>query len=168
MTTVPPAGVPGSNFERTFIAIKPDGVQRMKVGNIIQRFESKGFKLVAMKMCQPTKEKAEGHYQDLAKKPFFPSLVEYFCSGPIVAMVWEGKGSVAMGRLLLGATNPSESQPGTIRGDLCIDIGRNICHGSDSNDAANHEINFWFTPDEVSSFTNSSHGWVYEKGAACN
>jgi len=99
------------------------------------------------------------------KKPFFQGLVDYFSSGPIVAMVWEGQNAIAGGRTLLGATNPKDSLPGTIRGDLCVDIGRNICHGSDSPDAAKHEIEFWFNADEVASVTSHSNAWVYEKGA---
>lgn len=165
MSVVPHTGTPGTNYERTFIAIKPDGVQRGKVGEIIGRFESKGYKLVAMKMCTPTKEKAEGHYADLAKKPFFPGLVKYFSSGPIVAMVWEGQNAILAGRMLLGATNPKDSLPGTIRGDLCIDVGRNICHGSDGPESAAHEIAYWFPEEEVASFTSHSHQWVYENGA---
>lgn len=165
MSVVPRAGLPGTNYERTFIAIKPDGVQRAKVGNIIARFEAKGYKLVGLKMLTPTKEKAEGHYADLSSKPFFGGLVKYFSSGPIVAMVWEGVNAIAQGRVLLGATNPAESAPGTIRGDLCVDIGRNICHGSDGVDSAKHEIEYWFEEDEVQSYTSHSHNWVYEKGA---
>lgn len=165
MTTVPRSGLPGTNFERTFIAIKPDGVQRNKVGNIIARFENKGYKLVALKMTTPSKEKAAGHYADLAKKPFFQGLVDYFSSGPIVAMCWEGVNAIAQGRALLGATNPKDSLPGTIRGDLCVDIGRNICHGSDSPESAKHEIEFWFDESEINSYTSHSHTWVYEKGA---
>jgi len=165
MTSVPRAGLPGTNFERTFIAIKPDGVQRGKVGNIIARFENKGYKLVAMKMMTPTKEKAAGHYADLAKKPFFQGLVDYFASGPIVAMVWEGINAIAQGRVLLGATNPADSLPGTIRGDLCVDIGRNICHGSDGPESAKKEIEFWFRDNEINNYTSHSNMWVYEKGA---
>jgi nucleoside-diphosphate kinase len=165
MTSIPRCGVPGTNFERTFIAIKPDGVQRAKVGNIIARFENKGYKLVALKMLTPTKEMAAGHYADLSKKPFFKGLVDYFSSGPIVAMCWEGANAIAQGRTLLGATNPADSLPGTIRGDLCVDIGRNICHGSDGPDSAKHEIEFWFTEEEVCSYTSHSNMWVYEKGA---
>lgn len=165
MTSVPRAGLPGTNFERTFIAIKPDGVQRSKVGNIISRFEAKGYKLVALKMLTPTKEKAAGHYADLSKKPFFGGLVEYFASGPIVAMVWEGINAIDQGRVLLGATNPKDSAPGTIRGDLCVDIGRNICHGSDGPGSAKHEIEFWFDESEVQAYTSHSNMWVYEKGA---
>ena len=162
---VPRAGLPGTNFERTFIAVKPDGVQRGKVGDILARFENKGYRLVALKMLTPTREKAEGHYADLKSKPFFGGLVSYFSSGPIVAMCWEGVNAIAQGRTLLGATNPKDSLPGTIRGDLCVDIGRNICHGSDGPDSAKHEIEFWFSEEEVQSYTSCSNEWVYEKGA---
>lgn len=159
---VPYTGKPGTVFERTFIAVKPDGVQRGLVGEIIQRFEKKGYKLVAVKEIKPTQKFAQTHYQDLKAKSFFPHLVRFFSSGPVVAMVWEGKGVVAGGRTLLGATNPAESLPGTIRGDLCVDIGRNICHGSDSPSSAQDEIALWFKPDEVINWTNASNSWVYE------
>lgn len=133
------------------------------IGKIIQRFEQKGFKLVAIKMLQPTRELAAGHYDDLKSKPFFAGLVNYFSSGPIIAMVWEGKGVIGTGRKLLGATNPADSAVGTIRGDYCIDVGRNIIHGSDAADSAKHEINFWFTPQEITQWQSSSAKWVYEK-----
>jgi len=162
-----PEGVAGTNQERTFIAVKPDGVQRGIVGNIISRFENKGFKLVALKVITPSKEQAEGHYADLSKKPFFGGLVNFFSSGPICAMVWEGLNAVKTGRVLLGATNPADSLPGTIRGDLCIDVGRNICHGSDSPDSAKHEINFWFTAPEVYTYGSCQSSWVYEKPPSC-
>lgn len=160
---VPSAGLPSTNHERTFIAIKPDGVQRRIIGEIIDRFENKGFKLVAMKMIWPTAKKAAGHYDDLKSKPFFGGLVKYFSSGPVVAMVWEGKNAIKTGRVMLGATKPEESAPGTIRGDLCLDVGRNICHGSDSPDAAEHEINYWFSPAEIYDYNHSSGSWVYEQ-----
>merc|ERR1739848_663282 len=114
------------NRERTFIMIKPDGVQRGLVGEIIKRFEQKGFKLVAMKMMQASVEHLEEHYADLSKKPFFPGLVKYMASGPVVPMVWEGLNVVKTGRVMLGETNPKDSAPGTIRGDFCIQVGRNI------------------------------------------
>merc|ERR1740130_1790772 len=155
-------GEAGSTTERTFIAIKPDGVQRRLIGNIIARFEAKGFRLAAMRVMTPSKEKAAGHYADLSKKAFFGGLVNFFSSGPICAMVWEGKGAIKTGRVMLGATNPADSLPGTIRGDLCVDMGRNICHGSDSPDAAKHEINFWFSPQEIQNWTPATHSWVYE------
>lgn len=159
---IPVEGKAGTEMERSFIAIKPDGVQRRKIGNIIRRFEKKGFKLVAMKLVWPSKEKAAGHYDDLKTKGFFQGLVDYFSSGPIVAMAWEGKGVVKTGRVLLGATNPMDALPGTIRGDLCIDIGRNICHGSDAPESAAKELNFWFAPSEVSNWTTCAKKWIYE------
>jgi nucleoside-diphosphate kinase len=147
--------------ERSFIMIKPDGVQRGLVGEIISRFEKKGFKLVGMKLTRPGKEKFEQHYADLSKKPFFAGLVEYANSGPVVAMVWEGHNVVATGRKMLGATRPDDSAPGTIRGDLCIDVGRNVIHGSDSVDSANKEIALWFG-EELVSWAHHSNSWVYE------
>merc|ERR1712121_502213 len=131
------------------MGIKPDGVHRGIVGEIIKRFENKGFKLVAMKFMQASVEHLEKHYADLSKKPFFPGLVKYMASGPVVAMVWEGLNVVKTGRVLLGETNPADSKPGTIRGDFCIQVGRNICHGSDAVESANHEIGLWFKPEEL-------------------
>jgi len=148
--------------ERSFIMIKPDGVQRGLVGKIIQKFEQRAFKLVAMKVCQPGKEMFEQHYADLAKKAFFPGLVEYAASGPVCCMVWEGTNVVLTGRKMLGATKPFDSNPGTIRGDLCIDVGRNICHGSDSVESADKEIALWFKPGELVSWNAHSNSWVYE------
>ncbi|KPI90131.1 nucleoside diphosphate kinase b [Leptomonas seymouri] len=148
--------------ERTFIAVKPDGVQRGLVGEIISRFERKGFKLVALKMLKPTTEQAQGHYTDLSSKPFFNSLVAYMSSGPIVGMVWEGKNVVKSGRMLLGATNPADSLPGTIRGDYAIDVGRNVCHGSDAVESAQREIAFWFKPEDLMSWTSHSACQIYE------
>ncbi|KAI4470944.1 nucleoside diphosphate kinase [Holotrichia oblita] len=148
--------------ERTFIMVKPDGVHRGIVGEIIKRFEDKGFKLVALKFVWPTEELLQKHYADLSTKPFFPGLVKYMSSGPVVPMVWEGLNSVKTGRVMLGATNPADSAPGTIRGDLCIQVGRNIIHGSDSVESANKEINLWFSEKEVVGWTPANEGWVYE------
>jgi len=142
--------------------IKPDGVQRGLVGNIISRFEQRGCKLQALKLAKPSEELLKSHYSDLAEKKFFPSLIEYMLSGPVTCMVWEGKNAVKMGRQMLGATNPQDSLPGTIRGDFCIDVGRNICHGSDSVENAEKEIALWFTPEEVVAWDSHSHGWIYE------
>merc|ERR1711988_1111364 len=132
------------NRERTFIMLKPDGVQRGLVGEIIKRFEQKGFKLVAMKFMQASEDHLKNHYADLSSKQFFGGLVKYMASGPVVPMVWQGTGVVKTGRVMLGETNPKDSRPGTIRGDYCVEIGRNICHGSDAVDSANHEIGLWF------------------------
>ncbi|KAM6897191.1 NME/NM23 nucleoside diphosphate kinase 2a [Xenentodon cancila] len=147
--------------ERTFIAIKPDGVQRGIVGEIIKRFEMKGFKLVGMKMLQASEDLLMQHYIDLKDRPFFPSLVNYMGSGPVVAMVWEGKGVVKTGRVMLGETNPADSKPGTIRGDFCIDVSKNIIHGSDSVESANKEISLWFQPEELVSYTSCAFSWLY-------
>merc|ERR1712168_1257940 len=102
------------------------------------------------------------HYADLAKKPFFPGPVKYMASGPVVAMVWEGLNGVKTGRVMLGETNPADSKPGTIRGDFCIHVGRNICHGSDAVESANKEIALWFGPEEQTSWTPNANPWVYE------
>ena len=148
--------------ERTFIMVKPDGVQRGIVGEIVSRFERKGFKLVGLKMDAPGKEHFEKHYSDLSSKPFFGGLVAYASSGPVVAMVWEGNNVVATGRKMLGATRPDDSAPGTIRGDYAIDVGRNIIHGSDSVDSANKEIDLWFGKDNIKGWEHHSEKWVYE------
>nr|GEY69007.1 nucleoside diphosphate kinase [Tanacetum cinerariifolium] len=121
-------------MEQTFIMIKPDGVQR----------GLKGFSLKGLKLLNVDQAFAEKHYADLSSKPFFNGLVEYIVSGPVVAMVWEGKGVVLTGRKIIGATNPAESAPGTIRGDFAIDIGRNVIHGSDAVESARKEIGLWF------------------------
>ncbi|XP_013873646.1 nucleoside diphosphate kinase B [Austrofundulus limnaeus] len=147
--------------ERTFIAIKPDGVQRGIIGEIIKRFETKGFKLVGMKMLQASENLLMDHYADLKDRPFFPTLINYMSSGPVVAMVWEGKGAVKTGRVMLGETNPADSKPGTIRGDFCIDVGKNIVHGSDSVESANKEISLWFKPDELMTYTSCAFSWLY-------
>merc|ERR1712214_198893 len=137
------------NRERTFIMLKPDAVHRGLVGDIIKRFEQKGFKLVAMKFMQASEELLKEHYADLSSKGFFPGLVKYMTSGPVVPMVWEGLNVVKTGRVMLGATNPKDSAPGTIRGDFCIHVGRNICHGSDAIYSAKREIGMWFTEKEL-------------------
>lgn len=134
---------------------------RAQVGKIIQRFEDKGFKLAGLKLVQPTGELLERHYADLAGKGFFAGLIRYMSSGPVVAMVWEGQGVVLTARKMMGATRPAESAPGTIRGDFCVDVGRNIIHGSDSVESANKEVELWF-PEGVVSWESHSAAWVYE------
>lgn len=147
--------------ERSYIMIKPDGVMRNLVGEIIKRFESKGYKLVGLKQLIVDRGLAEKHYADLSSKPFFGALVDYIVSGPVVAMVWEGRDVVSMGRKIIGATKPAESAPGTIRGDFCIEVGRNVIHGSDSVESANHEIGLWF-PEGVCEYESSQKAWIYE------
>mmetsp|Transcript_30816 Transcript_30816/g.65109 ORF Transcript_30816/g.65109 Transcript_30816/m.65109 type:complete len:150 (+) Transcript_30816:59-508(+) len=149
-------------MERTYIMIKPDGVQRGLIGDIIKRFEQKGFKLIAMKLTAPGQAHMENHYADLSSKKFFTGLIEYMCSGPVCAMVWEGANVVLEGRKMLGATMPSESACGTIRGDFCIEVGRNVCHGSDAVESAEHEIAMWF-PEGVCAWVSCEQKWVYEK-----
>lgn len=158
---LPVWGKPGTNQERTFLAVKPDGVQRGLVGDIIARFEKRGYKLVGLKMVWPTQEMAEAHYADLSKKPFFGGLTKFFSSGPIVCMCWEGKDIIKQGRQMLGETQPLASKPGSIRGDYSIDLGRNICHGSDSPEAAEHELKMWF-PEGVNDWGKTIDTSVYE------
>ncbi|CAL5366734.1 unnamed protein product [Camellia sinensis] len=172
-------------MEQTFIMIKPDGVQRGLVGEIICRFEKKGFSLkdklskfnsscaksyqvrlatqpkLGLKLMNVERAFAEKHYEDLSAKPFFNGLVEYIVSGSVVATVWEGKDVVATGRKIIGATNPSESAPGTIRGEFAVEIGRNVIHGSDSVESARKEIALWF-PDGTVNWQSSLHPWIYE------
>ncbi|KAF8507312.1 nucleoside diphosphate kinase [Hysterangium stoloniferum] len=147
--------------ERTYIMIKPDGVQRGLVGNIITRFEQRGFKLIAMKLVHATPDHLEKHYADLKGKGFFPGLIKYMASGPVIAMVWEGLDAVKTGRVMLGATNPLASSPGTIRGDFALAVGRNICHGSDAVESAEKEIALWF-PEGITQYSHSQAGWVFE------
>lgn len=143
--------------------VKPDGVQRGLVGEIIGRFEKRGYQLVGLKMVHASKDHIEKHYEDLAGKPFYPGLVAYMSSGPVVAMIWQGKDVVKQGRALLGATNPLASAPGTIRGDFGIDVGRNICHGSDAVDSAKKEIALWFgAQDGAIAYKRAIDAWVYE------
>ena len=148
-----------AKLERTYIMIKPDGVQRGCVGEIIARFEKKGFKLLAMKLYSPSKQLLEEHYKDLKEKPFFPKLVEYMMMGPVVCMIWQGREVVKTGRKMLGATNPLNSEPGTIRGDYCIESGRNILHGSDSVESAEREIKLWFKEEELFDWKDCEDGW---------
>ncbi|AFY75836.1 MAG: nucleoside-diphosphate kinase [Hydrococcus sp. C42_A2020_068] len=149
-------------MERTFIMVKPDGVQRNLVGEVIRRFEAKGFTLVGLKMMKVSRELAEQHYDVHRERPFFGSLVEFICSAPVVAMVWEGDGVVASARKLIGATNPLASEPGTIRGDFGVSIGRNLIHGSDAIETAQREISLWFAPEELVSWEPANKSWLYE------
>lgn len=149
-------------MERTFIAIKPDGVQRGLIGEIFCRFETKGFTLVGLKFVQASRELAEEHYGVHRERPFFGSLVEFITSAPVVAMVWEGDGVVAAARKMIGATNPLVSEPGTIRGDLGVNIGRNLIHGSDAVETAQSEIALWFKEDELVNWQPTVSGWIRE------
>lgn len=150
-----------AEFERTFIAIKPDGVQRGLIAEIISRFERKGYKLVAIKLVVPTNDFAQKHYHDLKERPFFSGLCDFLSSGPVLAMVWEGEGVIKYGRKLIGATDPQKSEPGTIRGDLAVVVGRNIIHGSDGPETAAEEISLWFSPNELISYSSNAEKWIY-------
>lgn len=149
-------------MERTFVMVKPDGVQRHLVGEVIRRFEAKGFALVGLKLMKVSRELAEKHYEVHKDKPFFGNLVNFICSAPVVATVWEGDGVVAAARNLIGATNPLVSSPGTIRGDFGVSIGRNLIHGSDAVETAQREISLWFTPEELVSWERNLSPWLYE------
>jgi nucleoside-diphosphate kinase len=149
-------------MERTFLAIKPDGVQRGLVGEIIGRFETKGFTLVGLKFMTVSRELAETHYGVHRERPFFPGLVDFITSGPVVAMVWEGDGVIASARKIIGATNPLNSEPGTIRGDFAVNVGRNIIHGSDAPETAQSEIALWFKQEELVSWQPQIMPWLRE------
>ncbi|AOY81691.1 nucleoside-diphosphate kinase [Moorena producens JHB] len=149
-------------MERTFLMVKPDGVQRNLVGQIIQRFETKGFTLVGLKLMNVSRELAEQHYAVHKERPFFGGLIEFIISGPVVAMVWEGNGVVASARKIIGATKPLEAEPGTIRGDYGLDTGRNLIHGSDAIETAQQEISLWFKEEELVTWEPTITPWLYE------
>ena len=149
-------------MERTYLMVKPDGVQRGICGEIVSRFEKKGLKLVAMKLMVIPKVVAENHYGEHKDKPFFPSLISYITSGPVLAMVWEGESAVSVCRNMMGKTNPKESAPGTIRGDFGMQTGMNIIHGSDSVESAEREISIFFKPEELVSYEKTIQSWIYE------
>lgn len=152
-----------AEVQRTFVAIKPDGVQRGLIGDIVSRFEKKGLKIIGMKFMQVTKQLAENHYGEHKGKPFFDGLVNFITSGPILALVLEGKDAIAVSRTLIGATNPVTAAPGTIRGDLALEIGRNIVHGSDGPESAKREIGIFFSDEElVTNWNRTVQCWVTE------
>ena len=149
-------------MERTFVAIKPDGVQRGLIGEVISRLERRGLKLVAIRLMQVDEELAGRHYAEHVDRPFFSSLVSFITSGPIVAMIWEANNAVALARQTMGSTNPGEAAPGTIRGDFGIDIGRNIVHGSDGPESAEREIGLFFGSGDALDYTRSTDKWIIE------
>lgn len=149
-------------MERSLIIIKPDGVQRGLVGAIISRLENRGLKIVAMKMIQMDEELARRHYAVHEGKPFFEKLIKYITSGPVVVMVVEGPRAIEIVRKTMGATNPAEAFPGTIRADFALEIGRNLIHGSDSPETAEKEINLFFHPSEILSYARDTDRWIFE------
>lgn len=151
------------SVERTFVAVKPDGVERGLVGEILGRFERRGLKLVGLKLMVVPVELAERHYGEHKGKPFFEGLVKFITSGPIVAMVWEGKNAITLARNVIGATNPTAAAQGTIRGDLATDIGRNAVHGSDGPESATREIGLFFKEEElVNGWNRTIEKWISE------
>ena len=136
-------------MERTFVMIKPDGVERRLIGEIIKRFEKRGLHLVGMKMLKPSRELAEKHYAVHREKPFFNELVSFIISGSVVAMVWEGNRAIGLVRQMMGALEPLQAAPGTIRGDFTTEVQTNLVHGSDGPETAVAEIALWFQPEEL-------------------
>lgn len=149
------------SMERTFLMIKPDGVQRNLIGQIVERLENKGFKIVGAKLMQVSDDLAKTHYGEHSEKPFFGELVDFITSGPVFAMVLEGENIISTARLVVGATNPQEANPGTIRGDFGLTVGKNIIHGSDSPESAEREINLFFDESEVLDYDLSNSAWIY-------
>ena len=149
-------------MERSLVLLKPDAVQRGLTGELISRLERRGLKLVAMKLTRIDAEQARRHYALHVDKPFFPGLVEFITSAPLVAMVVEGEKAVKMVRDIMGATDPKDSGPGTVRGDLAISIGLNLIHGSDSIEEAAREIDLFFTPKETLDYDRTIDQWIVE------
>lgn len=149
-------------MDRTFVMVKPDGVQRGLIGEIVARLEAKGLKLIAARFETLPEIRVNDQYKEHLEKPFFPSLKKYIMGGPCFLMVWEGRDVVAIVRTLIGKTNPQEAAPGTIRGDFGIDIGRNVIHASDSPESAAREIAIHFRPAELFSYTRIDESVIYE------
>ncbi|HLO02223.1 MAG TPA: nucleoside-diphosphate kinase [Symbiobacteriaceae bacterium] len=147
-------------MERSFVMVKPDGVQRGLVGEVISRFERRGLKLVGAKFMTVSRELAEAHYESLKDRPFFPGLIEFITAGPVMAMVWEGPNAITTIRKTMGATNPANAEPGTIRADLSCDVSNNIVHGSDGPETAAREIGLWFG-DLGASYSRAVDTWLY-------
>ncbi|GAB3802400.1 nucleoside-diphosphate kinase [Virgibacillus kimchii] len=148
-------------MEQTFLMVKPDGVQRNLIGEIVHRFEQKGFKLAGAKLMMVSEELAQKHYAEHKERPFFGELVEFITSGPVFAMVWEGENVIGTARDMMGKTNPAEAAPGTVRGDYGITVGKNIIHGSDSGESAEREISLFFNKEELVSYTKQDSAWIY-------
>ncbi|WP_281215268.1 nucleoside-diphosphate kinase [Bacillus altitudinis] len=148
-------------MDKTFLMVKPDGVERQLIGEILSRFEKKGLQLVGAKLMSIPKEVAETHYGEHKEKPFFGELVDFITSGPVFAMVWQGEQVVDVTRQIIGKTNPKEALPGTIRGDYGLTVGKNIIHGSDSPESAEREINLFFKQEELTNWDQTISSWIY-------
>ncbi len=150
-------------MERTFVMVKPDGVQRGLIGEVIRRLENRGLRLVAAKFMRVSRELAEQHYAVHKGKPFYEGLIAYITSGPVMAMVWEGPNAIAAVRQTMGATRPTEAAPGTIRHDFGLQIGRNLTHASDGPETAAFEIGLWFRPEELVEWQRDLDRWIFEE-----
>ncbi len=148
-------------MQTTFVMVKPDGVQRGLVGEILKRFEQKGLRLVGLKQVVPSEELASTHYAVHKERPFYPGLLKFITSGPVVAMAWRGADAISVARNIIGPTDGRKAAPGTIRGDFAMDIGHNIIHGSDAEETAEFELGLWF-PDGLVEWTPDAERWVYE------
>lgn len=148
--------------ERTFLMVKPDGVQRGLIGNVISRVEQKGLKIVGLKLMKISQELATQHYGEHKGKPFYDGLINFITSAPVAAMVLEGDDAVDIVRTMIGVTDPRKAAPGTVRGDLAVFMGKNVVHGSDSLESAEREINLFFSKDEICSYTIASEDHLYD------
>ncbi|WP_373892653.1 nucleoside-diphosphate kinase [Virgibacillus sp. CBA3643] len=148
-------------MEKTFIMVKPDGVQRNLVGEIVKRLEAKGFKLAGAKLMVISDDLAKTHYGEHKEKPFYGELVDFITSGPVFAMIWEGENVIKTARDMMGKTNPAEAAPGTIRGDFGVTVGKNVIHGSDAPESAEHEIGLFFSENEIVDYNKQDSAWIY-------
>lgn len=147
-------------MERTLVLVKPDGVQRGLVGEIVSRIERKGLRLVGARFLQADRGLAEAHYAPHRERPFFPGLIAFLTSGPILAMVWEGPRAIEQVRAVMGATDPAKAAPGSIRGDLALTIGNNLIHGSDGPESAEREIGLFFRPQDMVAYARAGDAWA--------
>ncbi len=150
-------------MERTLVLVKPDGVQRGLIGEVLSRLEHRGLRLVAAKFMQVSKDLAETHYAIHKGKPFYDGLIAYITSAPVMAMVWEGPNAVAAVRQTMGATRPTEAAPGTLRHDFALEVGRNLTHASDEPANAEKEVALWFRKEELVDWKRDSDKWIFEK-----
>lgn len=149
-------------MERTLVLVKPDGVERGLIGEVISRLERRGLRMTAARFMQVSKELAETHYAIHKGKPFYEGLIRYITSAPVMAMVWEGPNAVAAVRQTMGSTRPTEAAPGTLRHDFALEVGRNLTHASDEPANAEKEVALWFRPDELVDWTRDIDRWVFE------
>jgi len=150
-------------MERSLVLVKPDGVQRALIGEVVSRLERRGLRLVAAKFMQVSRELAETHYAIHKGKPFYVGLIEYIISAPVMAMVWEGPGAIAAIRQTMGATRPTEAAPGSLRHDFALEVGRNLTHASDTVENGAGEVELWFKKDELVEWRREVDRWVFEK-----